>query len=154
MRIEELREPAEKQRVARQVLEQLPQWFGIPQAREEYIRQCGGLPVFAARAQGQWAWFLAVKRHSEYAAEIEVMGVLPTLHRRGLGRALVERCIAWCRQQGIRFLQVKTLDASNPDENYAGTRRFYKAMGFYPLECIPTLWGESNPCLIMIQYLE
>jgi len=50
-------------------------------------------------------------------------------------------------------LQVKTLDKSHPDKNYACTRKFYEAMGFRPLECIPELWGKDNPCLIMVMYI-
>ena len=30
--------PEEKRRVARAILEALPEWFGIPEAREEYIQ--------------------------------------------------------------------------------------------------------------------
>ena len=77
------------------------------------------------------------------------MGVLPEHHRCGAGRALLSRCHAWCKAQGCEFLQVKTLDASFPDEGYEKTRRFYEAMGFRPLEFLP-LWGESCPCLMMV----
>jgi hypothetical protein len=44
-------------------------------------------------------------------------------------------------------LTVKTLSPSRPDPNYAGTRRFYEAVGFLPIEEFPTLWGANNPCL-------
>jgi len=54
-------------------------------------------------------------------------------------------------ERGIRFMTVKTLAASHPDPNYAKTRRFYEAIGFLPLEVLPTLWGCSNPCLLMLK---
>ena len=37
MEIREITTPDEKQRIARFILESLPDWFGIPEAREEYI---------------------------------------------------------------------------------------------------------------------
>jgi len=54
---------------------------------------------------------------------------------------------------GKEFLTVKTLADTHPDEGYAGTRRFYLAMGFKPLEVFPTLWDEANPCLLMVKRL-
>ena len=36
--IRQLHQPEEKQAVARAILEALPEWFGIPEAREDYIR--------------------------------------------------------------------------------------------------------------------
>ena len=53
----------------------------------------------------------------------------------------------------IKFFMVKTLGESHPDENYKITREFYKKLGFYPLEEIKEIWGESNPCLIMVKTL-
>ena len=79
------------------------------------------------------------------------MGVLPRWHRHGIGRALLTRAEAYVR--GRRFLTVKTLAPSHPDENYRATRRFYEAMGFLPLEELPELWGPQNPCLVMIKTL-
>jgi GNAT superfamily N-acetyltransferase len=81
------------------------------------------------------------------------MGVNPNYHRRGIGRALISSAVKWCWEHGYEFLQVKTLDKSHPDKNYACTRKFYEAMGFRPLECIPELWGKDNPCLIMVMYI-
>jgi hypothetical protein len=42
---------------------------------------------------------------------------------------------------------VKTQRAAHPDEHYARTHAFYRAMGFKPLQAFPTFWGEENPCL-------
>lgn len=32
------------------------------------------------------------------------------------------------------------VDESSSDKNYAKTRKFYKAIGFKELECIPEIW--------------
>ena len=42
MEIKEIIEPRQKQAIAREILEALPEWFGIPQAREQYIAQSAG----------------------------------------------------------------------------------------------------------------
>ena len=49
MEIQELTVAEEKQKVVRQILEGLPEWFGIAEAREEYIAQSAGQPCFADR---------------------------------------------------------------------------------------------------------
>ena len=80
------------------------------------------------------------------------MGILPGLHRQGIGRALLDRAEAWLRGEIVEYLQVKTLGPSRPNENYDRTRTFYLAMGFRPLEELKTLW-EGNPCLVMVKWI-
>ena len=70
-----------------------------------------------------------------------------------LGRALVGHTESILRQQKLEYWQVKTLAASHPDPFYARTRAFYLAMGFKPLEVLTQLWGQDNPCLLMVKYL-
>ena len=154
MIIYELSGSDKKRALARRVLEALPDWFGNPTAREEYIEESGSLLVFAAEEEGNPIGFLALKRHYSTAAEIAVMGVLPEYHRKGAGRQLVQKCLDYCLENKVEFLQVKTLDSSHPDPGYAKTRKFYYAMGFQPLECIPELWGKENPCLLLIQHIK
>ena len=48
----------EKAEIARRILEALPEWFGIPEAREEYIRGSSGMPFFAAFEQKAPVGFL------------------------------------------------------------------------------------------------
>jgi len=81
------------------------------------------------------------------------MGVLPAWHRRGVGRALVERAATYARAAGGDLLHVKTLAASDPDPGYAATRAFYLAMGFRPLEVLPQVWGPEDPCLLLVRPL-
>ena len=57
------------------------------------------------------------------------------------------------RARDVEYLQVKTLGPSDPSEHYAATRHFYSARGFRPLEELTAIWGEANPCLIMIKHL-
>ncbi len=48
MEVREITAAEEKQRIARLILESLPDWFGIPEAREEYIEKSVKQPFFAA----------------------------------------------------------------------------------------------------------
>lgn len=135
------------------ILRALPDWFGIEEAVRDFISQIDALPTFVAHAGADAVGFLTLKRHTPYAAEILVMGVLPAAHRRGVGRALVTRAEAFLTAEGVEFLQVKTLSSSDPDPYYARTRAFYAAQGFRPLEELPTLWDEANPCLLLVKAL-
>ena len=135
------------------ILRALPDWFGIEAATAQYIKDIDVLPTLIARVGGEVAGFLTLKEHNVYAAEIHVMGVRPDMHRCGVGRILVNAAEKVLRQRGIEYLQVKTLSPSHPDEHYAGTRAFYLAMGFTPLEEFKELWGKENPGLQMVKSL-
>lgn len=139
-----------KSKIASDILNHLPEWFGIEDSKKEYVKGSMKLPFWAVYVNEVAVGFIVLKQHSQYAAEIYVMGVEKEYHRKGIGRLLFQQCYEWCKDNGIEYLQVKTLDESNPDVNYGRTRNFYKALGFRPLECLKTLWDESNPCLLMI----
>jgi ribosomal protein S18 acetylase RimI-like enzyme len=140
--------------ICKPILRALPQWFGIEEATQQYARDTEVMPTFLAYTGDSAIGFLTMKKHGDKAAEIQVMGVLPEYHRTGTGHALVDRAEEHLRKQGVEYLQVKTLSAKHPDENYARTRAFYLAMGFVELEEFPTLWGEENPCLQLVKRLD
>ena len=131
----------------------LPEWFGIETANEQYLRDIEVLETFLASWKSKVVGFLTIKIHNPEAAEIHILGVLPELHRMGIGRTLLLSAEDWLRSRGYSFLQVKTLSSSHPDPNYARTRLFYEAMGFKPLEEFRTLWGEANPCVQLVKSL-
>lgn len=141
------------------VLRALPAWFGIERAILQYLVDAeqevpiDTLPTFLACEAGEVTGFLTLKQHFPVSAEVLVMGVRPDAHRQGVGRALMQQAQAWLKQQGVEYLQVKTLGPSAPDENYARTRAFYRAMGFQPLEEFAQLWDEANPCLVLVKRL-
>ena len=133
------------------ILRSLPDWFGLEEAILDYEHQVEELPTFLANADGSVQGFLTLKQHNEFSAEILVMAVQPEQHRGGIGRALVEAAEAHCLSLGIEYMQVKTLGPSRPDEHYAGTRRFYAALGYRPLEEFSRIWDADNPCLILVK---
>jgi ribosomal protein S18 acetylase RimI-like enzyme len=135
----------------------LPTWFGIPASNEQYVRDAGELPTYLARPAGEPpadpVGVLLARRHFPEAAEIHLLAVQPGLHRRGVGRALVESLEADLVADGCAVLQVKTQGPSHPDAGYALTRKFYAAVGFKPLEERIDIWGPQNPCLFMVKAL-
>ena len=144
-----MEEPGARSELCREILTALPDWFGIEEAVDAYVRDVAHLPTFSVGRDG----FLALKQHTDAAAEIYVMGVRPESRRRGLGTALLEAAEAYLRAREVEYLQVKTLGPSQPSEHYAETRSFYAARGFRPLEELTAIWGEANPCQIMVKQL-
>ncbi len=137
----------------RRILEALPDWFGIPDAVEDFVRTAEELTVFGCYEQGAPAGVISIKRHFPQTHEVHVLAVKRHLHGQGLGRALIECSAQWSKKQGASLLTVKTLGPSHSDPNYAGTRLFFEALRFMPLEEFKTLWQSGEPCLIMARVL-
>lgn len=146
-------EPGEKECIAREVLEDLTDWFGVPEYREGYIRDSRKWIFFAAEQEGKTAGFLCLKETGKSTAELAVMGVKKDSHRRGIGKALFEAAKECAVASGYEFMQVKTVAMGNY-EDYDRTNRFYQSLGFKELEVIPELWGEANPCQIYVMALK
>ena len=139
MEIRQLTDATEKQAVTRLILEALPEWFGIPEAREEYIRESAGRIFFCAYDRNRPVGFLYLKE-TEY-------------HRRGIGRQLFRQARDAAAGAGYAFMQVKTVQMGKYEE-YDRTNRFYLALGFREFEVFPTLWDEGNPCQVYVMSLE
>ena len=137
--------------VCEPILRALPDWFSLESATQAYIAAIQILPTCIAKSDTQPLGFLSLKQHNPYSAEVYMMGVRPEAHRLSIGKALMQRVEMYAREQGIEYLQVKTLGPSHSDEGHAKTRAFYAAMDFRPLEEITQLWDEHNPCLIMVK---
>ena len=152
MEIREITLPNDKQRIAHEVLEALPEWFGIPEAREEYIKKSAAQPFFAAFDGENAVGFLCLDETGKDTAELYVMGVLKDYHRHGVGRRLFEAAKERAKVLGYSFLQVKTVQMGKYPE-YDATNRFYLALGFREFEVFPTLWDEWNPCQIYVMSL-
>lgn len=147
--VREIHQPDQKAEIAREILTSLPEWFGIPESTQAYIRACRELPVWAAFQGERPVGFISEKQTSSRAAELYVMGVLPQYHRKGFGKMLFETLREDARGKGYGLLQVKTVAAGRYAQ-YDKTRRFYESVGFQPLEVFPTLWDPQNPCLVMV----
>lgn len=152
MMIREITETAEKQGIARLILEALPDWFEIPETREGYIKESAEYPFFAAFDGERPIGFLCLKETGKDTAELHVMGVLKEYHRKGVGKRLFEKAREAAIRQGYSFLQVKTVQMGKY-EDYDNTNRFYLSLGFREFEVFPMLWDEWNPCQVYVMSL-
>lgn len=150
--IKQIFDQEEKKKITRCILEALPDWFGIPEAREEYIKNSEEQMFFAATEQERVVGFIYLKETGKETVELYVMGVLREYHRRGIGRELFETAKACAASMGYSFIQVKTVQMGKYKE-YDDTNHFYVKMGFKEFEVFPTLWDEWNPCQIYVMAL-
>ena len=149
----EITNPAEKKSIARKVLENLTDWFGIEESREEYISGSAGWKFLAAEDDNQMVGFLCLKETGKSTVELAVMGVLKELHRSGIGCQLVEKAKEVARSDGYDFMQVKTVKMG-VYEDYDKTNHFYISCGFKEFEVFPLLWDEWNPCQVYVMSLK
>lgn len=153
MNIKQITDDNQKLIISREILEALPEWFGIDSAREEYIRESVGKPFFCVFEDDKPIGFLYLKQTGKETVELAVMGVVKDHHRKGVGRALFEEARREAVRLGYSFIQVKTVQMGRYKE-YDETNLFYLSLGFKELEVFPTLWDEWNPCQIYIMSIK
>jgi len=124
------RDPARKRELHNRLTALLPHWFGRPQSNAKYAIEAEILDGYIVESEGVNRGLLLLKYHGALSAEVYWMGVDPTCHRRGMGRALLQAAVDAARDGGARYLIVATLHPNDPYEPFVRTRRFYEAMDF------------------------
>jgi len=142
-----------KSAICASIIAGLPQWFARPQANRVYAETAAGLDMLGCYADHEVAGFVSLQQHFGTTGEIYLLAARPRWHGSGLGRALVSAAEGWARARRLKFLTVKTLGPSHPDPAYEASRRFYRAMGFQPIEEIQDIW-PGNPCLLLLKTLD
>ena len=66
----------QKQNICRNILEALPQWFGIPSAIDDYVKESADMYFYAAFKDETPVGFIVLKENNECTGEIYVMGIL------------------------------------------------------------------------------
>lgn len=147
--IEKVEASEEKAKIVEEVLADLPEWFGLPDAVEEYIENGRISPLWAAKTKENIIGFITLRETSEDSCEIHCMGIKKAYHRKGIGRRLQETLEEYVKGK-YEFLQVKTVNEGYYTD-YDKTVGFYKSLGFKKLEVFPDLWDQWNPCLILVK---
>jgi GNAT superfamily N-acetyltransferase len=152
---------------AHEILEELPEWFGIDRFTHEYVDAAAKFPNYVAVAEPESSppgadggaipaddvlGVLLLDQRYPTSAEVHLLAVRRKHHRAGIGRTLMARVEDDLRAQGVRLLSVKTLGPSAYDPGFDQTRAFYSACGFHPVEEFPDLWAD-DPCLLMVKAL-
>ncbi|SMC22176.1 Acetyltransferase (GNAT) family protein [Clostridium acidisoli DSM 12555] len=143
----------QKEKIAKEILTNLPDWFGLPESTKKYIQQSKDLHFWADVEDELARGFAVLKETSPYTVELYVIGVLKELHRKKIGKNLFQYCYDYAKEQGYLYMQVKTVKEGCYDE-YDRTIAFYKKLGFKEFECFPTLWDKWNPCQIYVMSIK
>ena len=122
----------EKSRIVRDVLLDLPEWFGLPESTEEYIKDAQDLTLWAAQLGDEAIGFVSLTESSSDCGEVHCMGVKKKYHRMGIGKSLLDQLIKEASKK-YDYLQVKTVDEGHYKE-YDQTIAFYRNCGFRKLE--------------------
>ena len=138
-----------KYQAVTEVLNDLPEWFGLPESTKEYIERCQEYPMWIAKRNEDLVGFISLKETSMYTAEIYCMGVKKAYHNQGIGNKLINAFEDFCLNK-FHFIQVKTVEEGHY-ASYDKTVAFYEKSGFKKLETFPKLWDEWNPCLLMVK---
>jgi ribosomal protein S18 acetylase RimI-like enzyme len=149
--ISKLLNDEQKANLVNSLLRVLPEWFGIEEAIIEYVNGARNSDLYVAYQNGEPVGFISLKANNRFTSEIYIMAILREYHKQGIGKMLLDAAQRELVENKVKFLMVKTLGDSHPDEHYKKTRAFYNKVGFYPLEEIKEIWGEENPCLIMVK---
>ena len=150
--VKEIQSKTMKQEISSKVLNDLPDWFGIPEYTKDYIQKSKEMPFFAKFVGDNPVGFVSLKETSSHTIEIFCMGILKQYHRLGYGKELFIAVQTYAVLKDYKFMQVKTVEQGKYDM-YDRTNAFYRSLGFYELEVLPKLWDEWNPCQIFVKSL-
>jgi GNAT superfamily N-acetyltransferase len=139
--IEPVIDAAAKARLCAELSEQLPTWFGRPDANAMYAREMVSRDAYAALIDDHAVGLMALDYlggDDAGVCNIWWLGVCPELHRTGVGRALIDHAVSQARARDCAVLSVETVGPKSTDTAYAKTRNFYEAVGF-------SAWREFEP---------
>jgi GNAT superfamily N-acetyltransferase len=136
----------------REILDSVPEWFGIPEANDHYVQAAAELPSYLAVDGDDVVGVALLVEHFPPSRELSLIAVRRDRHRQGVGSALVAAVEADLREVGVKALEVHTVGPSSESDEYARTREFYLAQGFVPLNELQRIdW--SGPTLILVKPL-
>lgn len=147
--IKEVMDKKYRMNIAKEVLLDLPEWFGMDEYTKMYIANSAELPFFAIYDNKSLVGFISLKETSKHTIEIYCMGVLKRYHNKGFGKKLFYAAKFYAIKMNYKFMQVKTVKHGTYDI-YDKTNAFYKSVGFLEFEVFPKLWDEWNPCQVFV----
>jgi len=152
-KVEKIADKDLKTNITLEIMNSLPKWFSPPEDILKKSVAHRDMPFFAAFDGSKVIGFVALKVHNQYTVEMYNIGVLEAYHWQGVGHAMLMAVERFVKENGYKFITVKTLDASAQYEPYERTRAFSFKNGFYPLEVFPLFWNKDNPCLFLAKYI-
>ncbi|MDI9483564.1 MAG: GNAT family N-acetyltransferase [Bacillota bacterium] len=110
-------------------MRKLPEWFGNGKGLREYTKGVQELPFFAAiDHNGCCIGFFSIKQHYNHTGDIYVCGILPEYQRKGIGKKLYAFAENYLKQNGCKYIIVKTLSEIANYEPYIYTQLFIRVL--------------------------
>jgi len=119
--------------LCREITSDLPEYFGLPQANEQYFVGVQSRYNFAAKIDGKYVGLLSLDFPYPGSSNIYWMAVLREYQSHGIGGRLLDHACAFAKTNDATTITVETLAPQEADENYLKTYRFYEHSGFKPL---------------------
>ena len=154
MKIFKINEKSTKQKIAKDILNSLPEWFGIESAILEYVDAVADLDFFAASDDKEFIGFITVKFLFNNVANLHVLGIKEKYHNKGIGTKLFNEAEKLAKEFKCEYITVYTLSPSARSEPYLKTIKFYKSLGFTSLYESNRIWDKHNPFLLMVKYID
>lgn len=154
MRYVWIKDPKLKEGICKSVLDDLPEWFGIPSAVTAYVGNVADKPFLTVYDGREPVGFYALSEENSYTLDMYVLGVKKAYHGKGIGTRLQEMVNRYARANGYHNLVVLTLAAKAASEAYKKTRSFYERMGFTPVYDSDRIWNADNPTTIYVLPLQ
>lgn len=136
-----------------EIMNSLRKWFNPLEDIVKKSSEHRNMPFYTAYNGNEVIGFIALKIHNDCTVEIYNMGVKVEYHNQGIGGRLLTSVECYCKDNGYKFITIKTLDSSTDYEPYEKTRKFYFKNEYYPLEVFPLYWNKDNPCLFLAKYI-
>lgn len=111
---------------------QHPDWRADQRRAVESVCADSAHAVWVAERAGDVVGFAAAGEREASLGEIVMIAVDPAHQRAGIGAALTQVALDWCREQGHTTAMVET----GGDPGHAPARRTYESAGFTPLPLV------------------
>lgn len=151
--IKEITDNNLKKKIATEVLRDLPEWFGIEESTQEYIKQVEQYPLIVIYEGEDVVGFYSLREENKYTLDMYVLGIKKKYHGLGYGTKLQHYVFEYAIKMKYQYVMVLTLSQSHGDEGYKKTRDFYHKMGFVDIYESNKIWDPSNPTQIMVKKL-
>ena len=86
LKIREVVNKSEKEQISGEILNNLPEWFGMPESTQEYINDSKDKPFLACFIGEEAVGFVVLNATSKDCADIFVMGIKKKCHRQKIGK--------------------------------------------------------------------
>lgn len=121
------------EKICRDIIDDLPEYFGIPKANERYAKGMLERISLAAKTNDEYIGLLTLEFPFNNNANIYWMAVKRAYQGKGIGNSLIKKAESYCHDKGYQSMTVETLSPKNSDKNYLKTYHFYEKSGFKPL---------------------